>query len=119
MVATGLAMWALWWYISSGLRLVEPALEARVVRRNHLISSGAPLSTLVLMVVVLLGVGHFINPVVLAYLVALGYVALGVIEGREPASAEVEQPLVSGAKGPEDEAPEDEGRSESPGHASE
>jgi uncharacterized membrane protein len=106
-LVTGLVMWALWWYMSSGLRLVDPALSPRVVRRNHLISSGAPLSTLALMVLVHLGVGRLVNPLVLAYLVALGYVVIGVIEGREPVPAEVDEPLVSEA-----DVPENEGRGE-------
>jgi len=40
------------------------------------------------MVLVGLGVGRLINPLLLAYLVALGYVVLGVLEGRESIPAE-------------------------------
>jgi len=35
-----------------------------------------------------LGVGRLISPLLLAYLVALGYVVLGVLEGRESIPAE-------------------------------
>ena len=52
-LVTGLVMWALWWYMSSGRRLVDPDLSLREIQRHHLISSGAPLSTLALMVLVL------------------------------------------------------------------
>ncbi len=89
LLVTGLVMWALWWYMSSGRRLlVDPDLSPREIRRHHLISSGVPLSTLVLMALVGLGVGRLINPLLLAYLVALGYVVLGVFEGRESIPAE-------------------------------
>src|ERR671917_2383475 len=87
-LVTGLAMWALWWYMSSGHRLVDPDLSPRVIRRHHLISSGVPASFVVLMALVALGVGRLVNPLLLAYLFALGYVALGVYEGRESLPAE-------------------------------
>jgi len=87
-LVTGLVMWALWWYMSSGRRLVDPDLSLREIQRHHLISSGAPLSTLALMVLVAMGVGRLVNPLLLAYLVALGYVVLGVLEGRESIPAE-------------------------------
>jgi len=69
-LVTGLVMWALWWYMSSGRRLVDPDLSLREIQRHHLISSGAPLSTLALMVLVARGVGRLVNPLLLAYLVA-------------------------------------------------
>ena len=107
-------MWALWWYVSSGHRLVDPDLSPRIIRRHHLISSGVPASFLVLMVLVALGVGRWVNPLLLAYLVACAYVALGVIEGRESLPAKVEEPGASDETGPQ----EDEGQSEGPGKAS-
>ena len=108
LLVSGLMMWALWWYMSSGHRLVDPELSPRDIRRTHLISSGVPASTLAMMVLVALGVGRFVNPLVLAYLVAFGYVVLGVVEGRESLPAEVEEPGASDGAGPRDE----EGRSE-------
>jgi hypothetical protein len=41
---------------------------------------------------VALGVGRFVNALLLAYLVAFGYVVLGVLEHRESLPAEVEEP---------------------------
>jgi uncharacterized membrane protein len=102
-LVTGLVMWALWWYMSSGHRLVDPDLSPQVIRRTHLISMGAPLTMLLLMVLVAVGVGRYVNPLVLGYLVALGYVVLGVIEGRESLPAEVEEPGASEEDGPEEE----------------
>ena len=113
-LVTGLVMWALWWYMSSGHRLVDPDLSRRVIRRHHLISSGVPASMLVVMVLVALGVGRWVNPLVLAYLVALGYVVLGVIEGRESLPAEVEEQGAS-----EEAGAEDGGHSIGPGESSE
>ena len=91
LLVTGLAMWALWWYMSAGRRLIDPDLSPRVIRRHHLISAGVPASMLLLMALVALGVGRLVNPLVLAYLFAFGYVVLGVIEGRESVPAEVEE----------------------------
>jgi hypothetical protein len=105
-------MWALWWYMSSGHRSVDWDLSARAIKRHHLISSGVPASILLLMGLVALGVGRFVNAL-LAYLVAFGYVVLGVLEHRESLPAEVEEP-----GGLDDAEPQDEGRSERLGHAS-
>ncbi len=88
---SGLVMWALWWYMSSGHRLIDPGLSRRVIRRHHLISSGVPASVLVVMVLAGLGVGRFVNPLLLGYLLAFGYVVLGWIEGRGWVSAQAEQ----------------------------
>ena len=101
---SGLVMWALWWYMSSGHRLIDPELSRRVILRHHLISSGVPASVLVLMGLVWLGVGRLVSPVLLGYVVAFGYVMLGVIEGREPVSAEAEEAEGSS----EDDEPVDE-----------
>jgi hypothetical protein len=115
LLVTSLAMWATWWYMSSGHRLVDPDLSPRVIRRLHLISAGVPAFFVVLMALVALGVGRLVNPLVLAYLVAFGGVVLGVVEGREPLPAEeAEEPGSSDEAGPQ----EDQGRSEGPGKVS-
>ncbi len=49
------------------------------------------MSMVVLMVLVAVGVGRVVNPLLLAYVVASGYTVLGVLEGREPVAAEVEE----------------------------
>jgi uncharacterized membrane protein len=112
LLVTGLAMWALWWYMSSGHRLVDPDLSPRVIRRHHLLSAGVPASVVLLMVLVASGVGRIISPLVLAYLVAFGYVVAGVLEGRESLPAIVEQPGLF-----DDARPEDKGEGNGPGHA--
>jgi len=100
LLVTGLAMWALWWYMSSGRRLVDPDLSPRAMRRHHLLSAGVPASVVSLMVLVALGAGRFVSPLLLAYLVAFGYVVVGVLEGRESLPAVVEQPGGSDAGRP-------------------
>ena len=105
-------MWALWWYMSSGHRLVDPELSTRVIRRHHIISAGVPASILLLMVLVTLGVGRFVNPLLLAYVVAFGYVVLGVLEQWESLPAVVQEPGDS-----DDAGPRNEGESKGPGHA--
>jgi hypothetical protein len=42
-----------------------------------------------LMVLVAVGVGRFVNPLLLGYLVTFGYAVLGVLEGRKPVPMEV------------------------------
>ena len=42
LLITGLAMWALWWYMSSGRRLVDLGLTPQAIRRHHLLSAGGP-----------------------------------------------------------------------------
>ena len=114
LLVTGLVMWALWWYMSSGRRLVDPDLSPRVIRRHHLISSGVPASVLLLMVLVAMGGGRWVNPLLLAYLVAFAYVVVGVYEGRESLPAEVEEQGVS-----EDTGAENGGHTKGPGDSSE
>src|SRR5215210_4178072 len=65
LLLTGLVMAALWWYINSGHRLVHPDLSPRYVRRTHLISLTLPLTMLVFMILVALGIGRLINPLLL------------------------------------------------------
>src|ERR671916_108194 len=109
LLVTGLVMWAMWWYMSSGRRLVDPDLSAREVRRHHLISAGVPASFVLLMALVAVGVGRLVNPLLLAYLFALGYVALGVYEGRRSLPAESEEPGASGGAEPRGEKRSGEG----------
>jgi hypothetical protein len=66
LLVTGLVMWVLWWYMSSGRRLVEPDLSLQAIRRHHIISAGVPASVLLLMVLVTMGVGRLVNPLLLA-----------------------------------------------------
>jgi uncharacterized membrane protein len=91
LLLTGLIMWALWWYMSSGHRLIDLEVSQHDIRRHHLISAGVPASVLLLMGFGELGVGRLVNPLLLGYLVAFGYVVLGVFEGRELVPAEVEE----------------------------
>ena len=92
LLVTGLAMAALWWYISAGRRLVDPDLSRAFIRRTHIISLTVPASVLAVMAMVAVGVGRWGNPLILAYLVAFAYIVLGALEGREPVSAEAAEP---------------------------
>ena len=83
MLLTGLVMAALWWYISSGRRLVHPDLSPQFVRRTHLISLVLPAYLLVLMVLVAVGIGRLVNPLLLFAFATLCFIVLGVLEWRE------------------------------------
>jgi uncharacterized membrane protein len=84
-LVTGLATLALWWYASSEPRLVDPELHPRVIRRLHLnILVGAVAFPLTMIVLIAVGLGRLINPLVLLYLVMLGYILLGIFGRWEP-----------------------------------
>jgi uncharacterized membrane protein len=82
LLLTGLVMAALWWYISSGRRLVDTELSPRFVRRTHLIFLTLPATMLVLMGLVAVGIGRLINPLLLFALATLCFIALRVLEWR-------------------------------------
>ena len=84
-LVTGLATMALWWYVSSEPRLVDPELHPRVIRRFHLnILVGPVAFSILIMALISVGIGRLINPLVLGYLSMLGYILLGVFERWEP-----------------------------------
>jgi uncharacterized membrane protein len=84
-VVTGLVTMALWWYATSGHRLVDPELHPSVIRRFYLNLFVGPVAASILwMVLIALGIGRLINPMVLGYLVLVGYVLLGAFEAWEP-----------------------------------
>ena len=100
---------ALWWYVTSGRRLVDSELPPSVIRRFRLtLLMGAVAFSIVLMVLIGAGIGGVTNPLLLGYLELLGYVLLGVFEGWEPRSEERRR---QGA--PEDGASERQGDSAS------
>ncbi len=84
-LVTGLATLALWWYVSSEPRLVDPELNPRVIRRFHLNTLAGPVAfSILMMVLITVGIGRLINPLMLGYLSMLGYILLGVFERWEP-----------------------------------
>lgn len=83
LLVTGLVMAALWWYMNSGHRLVDPNLSPQIVRRTHLISLTLPLTMLVFMGLVEVGIGRLINPLLLFALATLCFIVLGILEWRE------------------------------------
>jgi len=88
-LVTGLATMALWWYASSGHRLVDPGLHPGVIRRFHMTLLVGPVAgSIALMALVGVGIGRLINPLLLQYLFLVGYILLGVFEGWEPRSEE-------------------------------
>ena len=83
LLITGLVMAALWWYMTSRRRLLEPGLSPDFVRRTHVISLSVPATMLVLMALITVGIGRLINPLLLYAFVTLCFIALGVLEWRE------------------------------------
>jgi uncharacterized membrane protein len=83
-LTTGLATLALWWHVSSEPRLVDPELHPRVIRRFYLnILAGPVAFPISMMVLIALGIGRLINPLVLGYLSMMVYILLGVSERFE------------------------------------
>ena len=105
LLVTGLVMAALWWYMTSRRRLLEQDLSPRFVRRTHVISAILPMTLLVLMVLVAVGIGRLINPLLLFALATLCFIVLGVLEwrdeGDEPEEAEGQEPAVADENPPE------------------
>jgi uncharacterized membrane protein len=105
LLVTGLVMAALWWYITSRRGLLEPDLSPRFVRRTHLISAILPITVLILMALVAVGIGRLINPLLLLALATLYFIVLGVLEWREEGDesedAEGQRPAVAEENPPE------------------
>ena len=105
LLVTGLVMVALWWYMTSRRRLLEQDLSPRFVRRTHVISAILPMILVVLMVLVAVGIGRLINPLLLFALATLCFVVLGVLEwreeGDEPEDADGQEPAVADESPPE------------------
>ena len=81
---TLVVMELMWWYISGHHRLVDRNLSREVIRRVHRISLAAPIAVLVLMVLIAVGIGQIVTPLILGYAIAFAYVVLGIKEGRGP-----------------------------------
>ena len=62
---------------------MDPDLSPLYVRRTHLISLTLPLTMLVFMILVALGIGRLINPLLLFAVATLCFIVLGVREWRE------------------------------------
>jgi TMEM175 potassium channel family protein len=84
-LVTGLETIGLWWYASSGPRLVDPGLHPWVIRRYHMTLLVGPVAfPIAMMALIDVGIGRLINPLLLGYLVMVGYVLLGASVGWEP-----------------------------------
>ena len=79
-------MAALWWYMTSRRLLLEPDLSPGIVRRTQVISLSVPATMLILMVLVAVGIGRLINPLLLFAFVTLCFIVLGVLEWRKKAT---------------------------------
>jgi uncharacterized membrane protein len=86
---TLVVMALMWWYISGHHRLVDRNLSRDVIRRVNRISLAAPIAVLVLMILIIVGIGQIVTPLILGYAVAFAYVVLGIKEGRTPIPAQV------------------------------
>ncbi|MDQ3911731.1 MAG: TMEM175 family protein [Actinomycetota bacterium] len=87
LLLTGLVTAALWRYVSSGHRLVDPSLSVQVIRHYNRLTLAAPVAFLLIMGLIVVGVGRIVNPILLGYLLALGYIILAVYEWWEPREA--------------------------------
>src|SRR5215217_6146385 len=62
-LVTGLVTMALWWYASSGHRLIDPGLPSSVIRRFHLtLLAGPVVGSIALMVLIGVGIGRLVTP---------------------------------------------------------
>jgi len=104
LLVSGLVMAALWWYMTSRRRLVKPDRSPGIVRRTQVISLSVPATMLILMVLVAVGIGRLINPLLLFAIVTVCFIVLGVLEwreeGDEPEDAEGQGPAVADENSP-------------------
>jgi uncharacterized membrane protein len=70
------------WYATAGYRLVSPELSPHDLRRYLRISLVAPVTLLILMGLIPVGLGQLIEPLLLGYLLALFYVVFSVHDWR-------------------------------------
>jgi uncharacterized membrane protein len=85
---TGLVTSALWWYASSGGRLVHRGLDRRIIRHYHVLTLAAPAAFLLMMVLLIaVGVGRLIDPLLLGAVLGLAYIAVAVSGWWEPRGA--------------------------------
>lgn len=83
--------WALLrWYATSGHRLVSLELGPHDLRHYLRLSFVAPVTFLVLMALIPLGLGRLIEPLLLGYVIALFYVVLSILDWRASRLTEVE-----------------------------
>ena len=83
LLVNGLVWVLLRWYATAGYRLVDRELNSSDLRRYMRLSLATPVVFLVVMVSIPLGVGRLINPLLLGYLLALGYIALAAADAWE------------------------------------
>jgi uncharacterized membrane protein len=70
------------WYATAGHRLVSPDLSPHDLRRYLRLSLVAPVIFLILMGLIPVGLGRFIEPLLLGYLVALFYIVFSIHDWR-------------------------------------
>ena len=79
---SGLVMASPWWYMTSRRRLLKPDLSPAFIRLTYVISLTVPTIMLILMVLVAVGIGWLVNPLLFAF-ETICFTALGVLEWRE------------------------------------
>jgi uncharacterized membrane protein len=70
------------WYATAGYRLVSLELSPHDLRRYLRISLVAPVTFLMIMGLITVGLGQLIEPLLLGYLVALFYVVFSILDWR-------------------------------------
>jgi uncharacterized membrane protein len=114
LLVNGLAWVLLRWYATAGHRLVSPDLSSRDLRLYLRLSLAAPVVFLVLMALIVLGAGRLINPLLLGYLLALGYIAFAganTWEQRREGSEAAEGARSEGAPAKEQRANDEDANS--------
>jgi len=82
LLLTSLVWAALRWYATAGYRLVTPELSPHDLRRYLRLSLVAPVTILIPMALIPVGLGQFIEPLLMAYLLALFYVVVSMRDWR-------------------------------------
>jgi uncharacterized membrane protein len=100
----GIVSAAMWYYASSGRRLVDPHLAREAIQYYRRLAVSAPCFFLLMMVLIAVGLGKLINPLIIGYLLGFTYAALLLIDderrfAEHEASFEAEDEGEEGAEG--------------------
>jgi uncharacterized membrane protein len=106
LLVSALVMSAMWWYMTSRRRLLKPDLSPAFVRRTYVISLSVPTTILILMVLVTVGIGRLVNPLLLFAFVTICFIVLGVLEWRDDEGGSL-GPSDTTEKSAEPDEPED------------
>jgi uncharacterized membrane protein len=69
-----------WWYATAGRRLVSPDLPDGIINAYRILAGIATSGLILLMLLVALGLGRFLEPLILGYIFTIVFIVEGVLD---------------------------------------